>query len=180
MKSNFPVKHHKWCYLGINANTGLPNKTYYQTSSPFMPPLSVAPNDLLVAAGIGYNPYEFEGLVLDVPYGPILYSTRNSILHEAYTGNFSITEAGEYLINYQIAASDPALESTVLIAVSIELKGSLAGTLDSFRITQQNELAQRSVIAYLAAGESIVLQASHPEDPEMMVSSTAIVIQKLP
>ena len=145
--------------------------------TPPIPP--TVENDILVAAGIGFD---FSVLPMQsflVPFGPTLFSRGESIRHFPDTPEFTILEAGEYQIFDQLSAYNPVLPSTFPIEVTVELVSSLTGTFDSYLITNQFQLVQRNRVIRLDVAETIFLRVSQPFLSEMLVNSQAITIVRL-
>jgi len=136
-------------------------------------------NDILVAAGTGVDPHFFLGYTLDVPFGNALYVVGDTIRHNANSAEFTILTPGQYQIDYQLSAYNPVLDTHFPIDDTVTLVSNLQGILDSFHITQQFQLVQRSITVNLAVAEILVLRVTQAELSELSVNSQAIVIAKI-
>lgn len=138
-----------------------------------------APENILVAAGTGVDPFEFLNLTLNIPFANNLYEQGNAVRHTANSPDFVILETGQYRIDYQLSVYDPVLLDLDIMEISVSLVSNLSGVLDTIDFTVPLQLAQRSVTVNLSVAETLVLQASQPYLSEMRVNSQAIVITKL-
>jgi len=103
----------------------------------------------------------------------------DAVTHVANSPDFVITQSGDYEINYQLSAYNPALVESIDVDISTYLMSNNAGILDTVNHGPQFQLIQRRVVTYLASGTVLFLQATQPYLSEMGFNSMAMVITKL-
>jgi len=144
-----------------------------------IPPPTPDASSILVAGGYGTDQsipmYVLTAVKFNSP--PVL-QIGNDITENADGDIFTIGIAGEYLINYQMAAYTG--NPLVTINTDVRLTSNSIGVIDSVNLNQQHVVNQSSVTVNLQAGDQIRLNVIENADVgTILINSQVITFTKV-
>lgn len=116
---------------------------------------------------------------LDIPFGATTASAGCVVAHATNTPYFVVTKCGQYTLDYQVTADNPAVAAGQHIDQTVQLTSVMSGVLDTIHFTDKNQTVRKRLILTLQAGDSLYLHATQPQAAEMHYRNQTITITKI-